>query len=483
MSVFRIQTLTLLAAVFGLALSLNAHAEETATAQPVNEVVILEEDVKAELERLRQENVRLQAELQALQVQQNDQNENDEELLALEKLRLESERLKLENALQEEKNRQELLALRHEREKLVISNELQTAKESQMFAELNTKKTRLELENTVREQERKSKMADVEREFNELAVRNALREEKHKEQTLDLKLEGERLKLEFNKLKIEQAKRTDTMNALNEKITTRERKETWESQVNRPVEYFTEPLKDGKLFISDRRIMLEGPIIPGIADYVNERLHYFNNKDTDLPIFLVITDSPGGSVMEGERIIRAMKASRAPVHVVVESFAASMAAVITAMADRSYAYPNALILHHQLWGFTFGNVTEQAEYLELTKQWSRRLMIPVAEKMGMSLDEFVAKMYENSSTGDWQEFGDKALEYKWVDHVIIDIVDESYKYEPLEPPEQMHPQQGQQAIVGHYAEQVDSDGRRYVKLPHLNPSDLYFLYNPNKYYR
>ena len=46
------------------------------------------------------------------------------------------------------------------------------------------------------------------------------------------------------------------------------------------------------------------------------------------------------------------------------------------------------------------------------------------------------------------------------------------------------PQQTQPTALGApYAEQVDSDGRRYIKLPHLNPLDLYFLYNPDKYYR
>ena len=53
--------------------------------------------------------------------------------------------------------------------------------------------------------------------------------------------------------------------------------------------------------------------------------------------------------MQGDRIIRAMNASEAPVFVVVTNFAASMAAVILAEADRSLVFRNAIILHHQPW--------------------------------------------------------------------------------------------------------------------------------------
>ena len=40
-----------------------------------------------------------------------------------------------------------------------------------------------------------------------------------------------------------------------------------------------------------------------------------------------------------------------------------MAAVITTLAPHSYVYPNAVILHHQILSFSFGNLTEQKEQL------------------------------------------------------------------------------------------------------------------------
>jgi ATP-dependent Clp protease protease subunit len=117
---------------------------------------------------------------------------------------------------------------------------------------------------------------------------------------------------------------------------------------SKPV-YLEKPLQDDNtLVISDRRIAFNGAVTSAQADHICDRIHYFNNKDKKLPIFIVIDSSPGGSVMAGYRILKAMEGSDAPIHVVVKSFAASMAACITTLAEESYAYPNAIILHHQI---------------------------------------------------------------------------------------------------------------------------------------
>ncbi|MEN1786233.1 MAG: ATP-dependent Clp protease proteolytic subunit, partial [Bacteroidota bacterium] len=121
------------------------------------------------------------------------------------------------------------------------------------------------------------------------------------------------------------------------------------------------------------------------------------------------------------RIVKAIEASDAPVHVVVKSFAASMAAVITTLADHSYAYPNAIVLHHQMSAGVFGNMTDMEQRLEMLKEWEARLAVPVAEKMGITLEEFKAQMYENMASGDWVEFADKAVELKWVNQIVGEV--------------------------------------------------------------
>ena len=157
--------------------------------------------------------------------------------------------------------------------------------------------------------------------------------------------------------------------------------------------YLANPLQDdGTLIISDRRIEMNGPLTYDTADYITARINYFNNKENNNPIFIVIDASPGGSVMAGYRILKAMEGSQAPVYVVVKSFAASMAASICTLAERSFAYPNAIILHHQISTtitYTNLNLTEQKEFYEESQEWWRRLAKPISAKMGINTDEFI----------------------------------------------------------------------------------------------
>jgi len=250
---------------------------------------------------------------------------------------------------------------------------------------------------------------------------------------------------------------------------------------NRPL-YLDKPFRDnGTLVISDRRIPLNGPITNDTADFVSSRIHFFNNKDPKHPIFIVIDDSPGGSVMAGYRILKAMEGSEAPVHVVVKSFAASMAAAIATLAKESYAYPNAVILHHQISSILVArlNLTQQKELLEESQRWWQRLGTPIATKMGISTDEFIKRMYARSSSGDWSEFADVAKDLKWVNHVVSAIEETALVRHPDNSPTAA---QITAEITG-LKEELDPEGHPVVYLPRLNPKDVYFLYNPDRYYQ
>lgn len=248
---------------------------------------------------------------------------------------------------------------------------------------------------------------------------------------------------------------------------------------SKPV-FLKTPLKEnGILVISDRRIPLNGPITEATANFITSRIHYWNNKDREQPIFIVIDTSPGGSVMAGYRILKAMESSDAPVHVVVKSFAASMAAVIATMAKESYAYPNAMILHHQISAVVIGqlNLTEQRELHESNVRWWLRLGTPVAQKMGITPDEFIKKMYSHSSSGDWSEFGEQAKDLKWVNHIVTGIDETSFNKDP----DTVAPSKA--SGLAQIPENIDANGKPFVWLPHLSPMDVYFIYNSDGYYR
>jgi ATP-dependent Clp protease protease subunit len=158
-----------------------------------------------------------------------------------------------------------------------------------------------------------------------------------------------------------------------------------------------------------------------------------------------------------------------------------MAACITTLAKESYCYPNSLILHHQISAqiaFAKLNLTQQKEFYQDSNRWWERLASPVATKMGISTDEFIKQMYAKSSNGDWSEFGDKAKDLKWVNHIVSGIEETSLTKDPdaVEKPKPA-------TIVTAAQEEVDPEGKVFSYLPRLNPKDVYFLYNPDGYYR
>lgn len=389
-----------------------------------------------------------------------------DELCTLEKAvqRLELEK-RQQALLYEKKN----TALQRELEQLKLKNALQAEKVEQQLAALENQKRRLSLENSVQDAQYQQKMADLEQAHSELALQNKIQAEKNAKEEMEIGLEVSRLSFESSKLKVEQMRLAD-------RITQIRKEQEFHELVDKPMRYLTAPYQDGHLVISDRQIEINQVILPGTADYVIERLEFFNNKSEEYPIFLVFGYCPGGSVMEGSRILKAMANSRAPVYVVVKAFAASMAATITTLAERSFAYPDAMLLHHQVWGFSFGNRTEQREQMELLEAWTDRILTPIAEKMELTLDELIAKMYEQNSTGDWVEFADEAQKLGWVTDIVVDIRDESQMNKPSATEEEY-------LYMAQYKEEVDAEGQRFVRVPRLRPFDVYYLHNPEGYFR
>jgi ATP-dependent Clp protease protease subunit len=324
-----------------------------------------------------------------------------------------------------------------------------------------------------------------------LALAAAKRQAAHEEE--DARMEAERARLmreaelakaraEYlsNELKAVQSESGIAVGKLQNQIAAIEMETKRRTYADAKPVYLENPLKpDGTLVISDRRIPLNGPIGMSTAEHITERIDFFNNADKKLPIFIVIDQSPGGSVMAGYQILKAMESSDAPVHVVVKSFAASMAAGIATLAKESYAYPNAVILHHQISATLFGqlNLTEQAEIVKESQRWWTRLATPIADKMGISTDEFIKRMYAHSTSGDWSEFGEEAQKLKWVNHVIQGVEETSLTRNPDSAPATTA------AAEMELKEELDANGKPCAYLPRLTPKDVYFLYNPDGYYR
>lgn len=261
----------------------------------------------------------------------------------------------------------------------------------------------------------------------------------------------------------------------------RKRESEAEKIINIRRAYPENPFVNGVLRISDRRIDFNGPVTDASAAALIDRLHFYNKRDTKAPVFIIIDNSPGGSVLAGYQVLKAMQSSQAPVHVLVKSSVASMAAVITTLAPHSYCYENSVILHHQASAGMRGNLTDMADALRQSRELYRRINGPVADKMGISLDDLVKRMYDNNAKGDWAVFGTEARQLHWVDHIVTAVVDESVDALADDPgPASMTALMG-----GHHGlvQRTDKDGRNYFELPPLAPGDSWMISGGGDLYR
>ncbi len=342
---------------------------------------------------------------------------------------------------------------------------------------LRAEKERLELEQAVQRQRHERAISELEVKKRAIVSQLELDAAQRQQQLSKLEAETERLKAERaaaeQQLALEVARRKLELSTIESDLEMAKARRKARKHVVKELTYPKQPLQDGVLRISDRRVSLNGPITMETADEITRQLHFFNNQSPEYPIFIVIDYSPGGSVMAGYRILKAMEASEAPIHVLVKSFAASMAAVIASRAEHSYAFPNAILLHHQVSGMNFGNLRQQQQRLHEAQEWSQRLLGPVHQKMGISHDQLIQKMYEHDPDGNWKEFADRAVALKWIDHVVQDVRETGIvSLEDDGNERSARPQ-----------EQRDADGRSYMMLPRLMPSDYWFIYNPDGYYR
>ena len=350
---------------------------------------------------------------------------------------------------------------------------------------------------------RKRALAELQIQMEEIKLRMELAESERRAKDdpglVDLRRMNEKLMMEYaiekNQSDIEGFQMRREENAIRRKtsgLSLRMELQQKESEartyaVGKAPAYSKDPLMGRKLVLSDRTIQLNGIITQKTADSLADRIAYFNNRDGEAPIFIVIDDCPGGSVMAGYKILKSMHGSKAPVYTVVKSFAASMAACITTLSKKSFAYPNAIILHHQLSVGVMGNLTQHRENVKELEEWWKRLAGPVAEKMGLSREEFIARMYKESSTGDWSEFADDAQKLKWVDEIVEEIEETALLRHP-DATQASSAQPGAPRItpgppMTEAAEGQDDRGRPVLLLPRLNPLDAYWLYNPDGFYR
>lgn len=172
------------------------------------------------------------------------------------------------------------------------------------------------------------------------------------------------------------------------------------------------PQKEGK--VSVRALNLTKANIVTLYSEVNKDsvntlikdIHKFNNT-TDKPIYLLI-DSPGGSVIDGARLIAIMQASKNPVFAINVGVSASMAFMILQHAHKRYALSKSILMAHPAsLGIMYqGELDKAVSRFSFLKRYVDNMDKFVAKRAGMTYEAFKTK----SNQELWAEGADAVAE-------------------------------------------------------------------------
>lgn len=116
------------------------------------------------------------------------------------------------------------------------------------------------------------------------------------------------------------------------------------------------------------------------------------NKGKALTVHI---NSPGGSVFEGTAIYNLLRGHSAPVHVIVDGIAASIASVIAMAGDTVTMAPHSMLMIHDAWGITMGNAADHEQQAKVLNKLSDNIAAVYAER-GDKRVNWRAKMLEET---------------------------------------------------------------------------------------
>ena len=132
-------------------------------------------------------------------------------------------------------------------------------------------------------------------------------------------------------------------------------------------------------------------------------------KNTSNPLYVYI-DSPGGSVIDGFKIIEAIKNDKSRKIVCVANTAASMAFSILQACPVRYVTDHSIVMQHVgsygIQGQSPNNVT----MLDFAERMFKRMSQDDAKRLGLTYAAFRAKIRD-----DWWMFSDEAVGFKAAD--------------------------------------------------------------------
>jgi ATP-dependent Clp protease protease subunit len=228
----------------------------------------------------------------------------------------------------------------------------------------------------------------------------------------------------------------NTLNDLQTKLETLKRINTetdtsnWTTQNTLDVTNKINSSSNSKINISNinnnknNTILLEGKIDENSSNAVINELNTLAKDNKSKELYLLLS-SPGGSVLDGAKIISKMESLQKlgiKVNTVCLDLCASMAAVIHSYGTKRLAINRSVLMYHPASGMTAGQLENMLSLLNTLKRYVDKFNNNIVSRSKLSKSEFDQK----SAFGFWIDAED-ALGSGLVD----EIVDIAYKPEPV----------------------------------------------------
>lgn len=138
----------------------------------------------------------------------------------------------------------------------------------------------------------------------------------------------------------------------------------------------------------ENSVTLRSAVTDESVDYVIREIYNLHKKlPIDEPIYLVL-DSPGGSIIAGNKLIDFKKGLKGREVKTITLFAASMAASIVESFDERLAVSNGIIMFHPASANCQGNTYALKTCLEFVLSLESKLEIATAARIDMKLDKY-----------------------------------------------------------------------------------------------
>ncbi len=102
----------------------------------------------------------------------------------------------------------------------------------------------------------------------------------------------------------------------------------------------------------------------------------------------IVLDSPGGSVLDGIKVINYIESSNITVHTVCDGLCASMAAQIHQVGKKRMMTPRSLLMFHDAAGGLQGNLEQMNAQLQAIRRYVARLDLATAKRSKLDYQTF-----------------------------------------------------------------------------------------------